>query len=248
VIPTLDFSCARYQVQLRELIASSQADDRDFLTQQMLLLLRKIISFTPPHSLAEGRIATRRDVYRAVKPFEVDSFRDPRLKQIVEDCDYAAFGAFMQYVKNPALQGAEARPWSESLHQDQRDRRGRVLRSRKVFVIGRPAVSAFKKYLTRKLDNVGIAAAGWLAALHLLGGFETSWIERHGTRYGSVIDQRSDPANPSVTAINSTPWASRKEEGERIIRYAMASRANAMIIYRGKLLEISARKAGLKAA
>ena len=56
-----------------------------------------------------------------------------------------------------------------------------------------------------------------------------SFVERNGTAGGTVIDDRKDPLAPSITAINRTPWAARRDEGIRIINDAMSSRVISIV-------------------
>jgi hypothetical protein len=245
VTPSFDITSANYSLQFRTLLAKLGAEAKDLVTQQMRLLLEKILQFTPPKSRVQGVTATRKQISLAVRSFNVSEFKSPRLAEIVRTKNYRAFEAFMQNVSNDALRYARAAPFSPELHERVRDNRGRVRSNKKIFVIGRADRNALKSYIKAKVDNVGIAASGWLAALHKLGGKEASWIERHGERHGAVIDERNSPDMPNVTAINTTPWASRQDEGQRIIRAAKASRTSAMRTYLQKALERSAKAAGL---
>jgi hypothetical protein len=246
--PSIELDRRRFDAQLRDLLRFGASLGRDFLTPQMRLLLEKIIAFTPPKTTAQGGAAVRRDLNRALQPFAVDEFRAPSLKKIVEKRDYDAFAAFAVRSGNPALVGAKAAPFNPLLHTSRRDRRGRVTgRGLPTYVLGRADRGALRKYLKRKVSHVGIAASGWLAALHLLGGRESAWVERHGTRFGAVIDDRANPTRPGVTAINRTPWASRRDEGQRIIASAMRSRVAPMRTFLRKQVELAAQKIGLAA-
>lgn len=246
--PSVTIVAKRWDAQFRELIAFGRTLGKDFVTPQFRLWLEAIIRLTPPKSKSQGMMAVRRDIYRAVQPFNVSDFRNKRLEQIVKRKDYTAFDAFARNIRgNDTLKNARAAPWSPQLHQDKRDNRGRVRGGKPWFLLGRADRSALRKYIRSKTDNVGLAASGWLRALHLLGGRESQFVERHGTGWGSVRDDRSNPTNPSVTAINRTPWARRKDEGQRIITAAQAGRISAMRTHLRHLVAAAARKTGMAA-
>jgi hypothetical protein len=231
------------------MIRRLDVDKKTFVRDQLRLLLQRIISFTPPHSRAQGRQRVTTDIFHAVKPFAVDTFRSKRLAAIVEKKDYAAFAAFTQHVTNPQLAGATAAPWSPSLHQSQRVSRGRVVKwNTKVFVLGTADRRALKEYTKKKLALVGFARSGWLAALTSVGGTVAGWISNQPQLGQSRVIDDLDSDKPSITSINSTPWANRQDEGERIVSNAMESRVHAMETSLKKQLELMRDAAGLRAA
>lgn len=247
--PSISIVQKKWDAQFRQLVAFGRSLGKDFVTPQFRLWLEAIIRLTPPKSKSQGTMAVRRDIYRAVQPFNVSDFRNKRLEKIVRQRDYAAFDAFARNIRgNDKLKNVRGAPFDPRLHQDKRDNRGRVRSEAKPwFLLGRADRGALRKYLRKKTGNVGIAAAGWLRALHLLGGRESQFVERHGEGFGSVIDDRANVTNPSVTAINRTPWARRKDEAQRIITNAQAGRIGAMRTHLRKLLEATARKADMAA-
>lgn len=249
MVPSVQIVAQKWDAQFRELIAFGRTLGKDFVTPQFRLWLEAIIRLTPPKSKSQGTMAVRRDIYRAVQPFNVSDFRNKRLEEIVKKKDYAAFDAFARNIGgNDTLKNARAAPWDPRLHEDRRDRRGRVRSTAKPwFLLGRADRGALRRYIREKTDNVGIAASGWLRALHLLGGRESAFVERHGEGWGQVKDERANLTNPSVTAINRTPWARRKDEAQRIITNAQAGRVGAMRTHLRKLVEAAARKAGMAA-
>lgn len=218
---------------------------REVLYEEWPLLIRKIMDFTPPFAtrasrgegkafansasdLSVGRKAVAFDIYKTMRPFDPADIRSPRLKQIVERKDVVAFNAFAQNAGGK-LAGVEARPFDPGLHLRARDRRGRVPgRDRRIVVLGSD-VSLLNKYVADVQKRVGYAKSGWLAALNLVGGDAPAYVTQKGTGGGEVIDDHANEENPSITAINRTPWAVRKDEGDRILADAKASRINAII-------------------
>lgn len=245
----LALSADKFHDQLREFLRVTRRLGQDFLTPQMRLLLQVIVRFTPPKNKKQGEGAVVRDIAKTVQPFAVDEFRNPALAAIVEEGDFQAFEVFSRRVSNDKLRNVQAAPFSPTLHSSRRDRRGRIAskRSRPTFVLGRADRAELAKYIKRKRSNVGIAKSGWLAATQLLGGSVPAWVSRHGTAYGSVIDERNDQYAPGVTAINRTPWAQNREEGNRIIASAMRSRINSMSTDLSRRIRDEARRIGLAA-
>ena len=88
-----------------------------------------------------------------------------------------------------------------------------------------------RAYITVRQEAVGTAKDGWGKAYNLVAGPDSpplpDWVARHYETSGTVIDGRNDES-PSVTAINRSPWAGRKDEAARIVGDAQLSRANAI--------------------
>lgn len=223
---------------------------REALYEEWPLLMRKIMDFTPPFKvgsnssdLSVGRAAVTRDVRKTMRPFN-PAARTKQLGDILDRGDIRAFNAFAGNVKSGPMRGALALPFSPGLHTRQRNNRGRVTSARQYTIIG-PEVGMFKKYLKDQNDNVGIAKAGWFPAMLLVGGDAPNFVSRHGTRFGSYIDDHANEDDPSITAINRTPWASRRDEGQRIIKAAYASRTEAIMKKLKVKLRLAAKDAGL---
>jgi hypothetical protein len=127
------------------------------------------------------------------------------------------------------MKGTTAVEFSEARHTNARTRRGRVDgRDQKKVVLGSD-VGLLKRYVTKVQSYVGFAKSGWLKALLLVGGEAPGYVTKQGTGGGDVIDNHADENEPSITAINRTPWAVRKDEGERILGDATASRIESII-------------------
>jgi hypothetical protein len=91
-------------------------------------------------------------------------------------------------------------------------------------------VALLNKYVSRGARPGRLRKkSGWLKALQLVGGDAPAYVTKQGTGGGEVIDDHANEDNPSITAINRTPWAVRKDEGGRILADAKASRINAII-------------------
>lgn len=247
---TISISTAVWEKKVAEYVAATGKTMKEALDEEFPLLLRKVMDFTPPFKtkgrpgasdLSVGRAAVAFDIYKTMRPFNPAEIRSPSLKKIVETKDVAAFNAFAAKAKSPLLQGATAIAFTPNEHLRQRNARGRVTgRSRNKVVLGSD-VALLKKYVAEVQGNVGTAKAGWRPAMDLVGGTVPGYVKRQKV-FGAVIDKRDDPNNPSLTAINRTPWAVRQDEGKRIIADAHASRIQA-IISKIRTKERLARKA-----
>lgn len=253
---TISIVTTVWEKKIAEYAAHTGKGMREGMDEEFPLYLRKVMDFTPPFKtkgkpgasdLSVGRAAVAFDIYKTMRPFDPQNIRSKSLKRIVERKDIAAFNAFAAKSRHPLLQGATAVAFSPNEHLRQRDRRGRVTgRSRNRVVLGTDA-KLLNRYVKEVQGRVGYAKSGWLKALLTVGGDAPAYVKKQGTGGGDVIDDRNNPDNPSITAINRTPWAVRKDEGERIMKDATLSRINA-IIAKIKTKERLARKAAKLAA
>lgn len=215
---------------------------REALYGEWPLLIRKVMDFTPPFKtrpakgagtassasdLSVGRKAVAFDIYKTMRPFN-PAARTPGLEKVLDRRDIATFNLMAARSKNPLMSNLTAVPFDPNLHLAARNRRGRVEgRSRNKVVLGSD-VGLLKQYVSKVQSRVGYAKSGWLKALLLVGGDAPGYVTKQGTSGGDVIDDHANPDYPSITAINRTPWAVRKDEGDRILADAYASRAAAI--------------------
>jgi hypothetical protein len=236
--PLVSISTVVWQKKTAEYAKFVGKNALEGLNEESPLLFRKIMDFTPPFKtkgrpgasdLSVGRAAVAFDIYKTMRPFNPEEIRSKSLRKIVETKDIAGFNAFAANSKSPLLKGATAIAFSPREHLRQRDTRGRVNgRSRNRVVLGSD-VALLKKYVTEMQSRVGYAKSGWWPALRATGGKAPSYVTKFSSPPGVVVDERSDKDNPSITAINRSPWAVRQDEGERILADAKASRINAII-------------------
>lgn len=220
---------------------------KEVINEEFPFLVGKIIDFTPPNTLAQGRQAVATDISKVMRPFNPADIKTEGIREIVQRQDIAAFNIVASRAKAGPMMGARAIPFDPAFHITQRTQRGRVGgHDRNQVVLGADA-SLLKKYIKAVQDRVGYAKSGWLAALHLVGGTAANYIERQGQGGGAAVDNRADE-NPSITAINHTPWAERRDEGERIVRSAFASRANAIFTKARTKLRLAIKSSGFDTA
>ena len=196
------------------------------VTDEIRLALVYAMKFTPPKNLAQGRTATKRDILRTMRPITPEELTQSKsLARIVKRRDIAAFNQASKYFHG-TLKNAVAVNFEVRIHIGQRDRRGRVRPSRmesKTLVLGREQRGLLSKYIKRRQDNVGIAKNGWWAALQATFGTAPSWVTRHGTTAGEVVNDLNREDFPTITLINKTEWGAR--EGSRILGDALRARA-----------------------
>jgi hypothetical protein len=228
---------------------------REALFEEWPLLVRKVMDFTPPFKtgggtgssdLSVGRAAVNRDIRKTMRPFDPSS-KSKQLKKIVEEKNLAAYNIIAGRVKKGPMVGTRAIHFSKDVHRSQRNARGRVGADRKQVVLGSDS-GVLQEYIAHMQDAVGIAKAGWLPALLLVGGSAPGYVAKHGTGHGAYIDDHANELDPSITAINRTPWAVRKDEAQRIIGYALASRARAIESKVRTKLRLAAKEAKLGTA
>lgn len=241
---SLQVNSAKWRVALERLRNVTRQNMRAFMTEQFRLLLEQIMAFTPPKDRTQGRKRVVADIARVFRPVDTKETKNARLKEIIASGDYRAFEAVARAAKN----GWQARPFDPAVVAAARDNRGRVRRgSRSSFVLGRRDTAALKKFVARKQANVGLARSGWLVALWAVGGRAPSWIINQLQRGQSAVIDRRNAEKPELWAINRTPWANRRDEGQRIISEAMKSRTNRLATALRVQLRLAAKQSGFAA-
>lgn len=199
------------------------------LNEEWPLLMEVIVKLTPPKTLAQGRAAVSRDIRKTMRPFDPAAVRSEGIQEIVDKKDIEGYNIVAARVKSGPMAGTRAIPFNPHEHTGLRTKYGRVGRDTKRVVLGSDA-GLLSRYIKDVQSAVGFAKSGWSAALQLVGGKRpAAFVSRHGTAGGRVVDDRRNIENPSITAINSTPWAARADEAHRITNDALASRAISIV-------------------
>lgn len=253
----ISISTEVWERKLALYIAATGKNLREALNEEWPLLMRKIMDFTPPFKskgtrgvsdLSVGRKAVAHDIYKTMRPFDPAQVRSKSLAKIVQSRNIEAFNIVASRARSGLMRGAEAIAFSPDVHLRARDRRGRVSgHDRNRVVLGSDA-ARLQKYVAGVQSRVGYAKSGWLKALLLVGGEAPAFVTKQGTSGGDVIDDRANETEPSITAINRTPWAVRKDEGERIKSDAYASRAQAIVAKVKTKMRLAREAAGFEAA
>jgi hypothetical protein len=243
----ISIDSARWGAAVQVYSEKFKSNIREGLYEEWPLLLEKIISFTPPNTYAQGRQATQNDIDKTMRPFKGTLMREPEMKKIIEEMDVQAFNIVAQRVKSGPMKGSVAAVFSPVMHTGQRNARGRVGKGFCWTILGDNTIP-MKKYQAEVLSHVGYAKSGWLKALDLVGGEAPAFVRKHGHSGGDVIDDHANDDDPSITAINHTPWAVRRDEGERIVNDAMLSRREAIVSKIRTKMRLAAEAAQLDTA
>lgn len=182
---------------------------------QARLLFGRIVQRTYPKIRAQGRKAVARDIRRAVRVLKPRDFESKAVQRLIRKRDYEGLQAVFQR----SGVRAEVARFSPALHQDARDKRGRVRRRGPVATLDSEAV---RDYLKRQQDHVGRAKGGWAAAFRAVGGSPAEWISRWSP-VGKVEDRLADPVTAFIRAENLSEWAQNGDE-DRIVAEALKSR------------------------
>ena len=199
---------------------------------QARLLFGRIIQRTYPKTRAQGRKAVARDIGRAVRVLRPQEFDSKSIRRLIRKRDYEGLQAVFKRSGNQM----QVVPFHPALHQDARDRRGRVRKETGIATLDREEVRA---YLKRQQDHVGRAKGGWAAAFQAAGGKPSEWISRWAA-VGLVEDRLADPVASFIRAENRSEWARYGDE-DRIVSNALQSRATDILTDIRKRMERAAQ-------
>lgn len=185
---TIEFDATRFNQQMAAvhdaLIGAGQAGDASTIVQDSArLLLKQAIKFTPPKTQGQGNTAVTRDIYRSMSIPTPDFFRNDRLKAIVNKTLKSSDAEALQAVlrNSQGWKKWEVKPYSDNLHKSVRDSRGRVQKSKNVFVLER---GMHRARIVKIKKRVGSMKAAWRPAFQVVGGKVAGWISRHQRPYG----------------------------------------------------------------
>ena len=256
MVPTITITTELWTKRLAAYSKALKVSLREALNEEWPLFIRKIMDFTPPttsyggkgqSAYSIGRHAVSRDIEKTMRPFDPTNIRDKGILRIVERQDITAFNIVASRCSSGPLAGARAIAFDPSVHTSMMNSRGQVPgKSTNRVVLGADA-KRLRAYITVRQEAVGTAKDGWGRAYNLVAGPDTpplpDWVARHYETSGAVIDGRDDES-PSVTAINRSPWAGRKDEAARIVGDAQLSRAQAIFTKMRTKLKLAREAAG----
>lgn len=211
---------------------------------QARLLFKRIIELTPPKSRTQGRKAVDAQIRQAVLPLRPADYNHTgragkRVRDLIRAKNYAALQAVFANGNWGRVSNMEVKPFTPSLHQSKRDRRGRVRTKTRV---ASPDADAIKLYSKETQEHVGQAKGGWVASYSALGGKGSQWFTRHRNSGSSVDATRS--ADPFFKGTNRSRWARGGDE-DRIVSDAMESRATRIGMDIERSVKSASKKAGL---
>ncbi len=222
------------------------------LTVQARLLSERCADFTPPRNVGQGNAAVARDLTRIYFPQKESTYTSKTLRKVIRNDDRPAWNAAAKnFGSSHGLRNTVAIGFSEGLHQQNRDKRGRAYKAKYGnigFVTLGPQAKAARDYIKTVKKHVGWAKGGWNMGIVSFGGtVKAGWIARHSVARGKIIDGRSSD-DPYIGVINNTGWAKNNNgEGDRIIRNAVNARIRDMYSYADRMMRLAAERA-MKAA
>lgn len=197
---------------------------------------------TPPSTRAEGKRAVKRDISRVFRSLKPREFDDKRIRKLIRERNEKAIQAIFDNSKG-ALHGFRLKSFDAKLHQDQRNRRGRV--REKPDRVATFEVEKVSEYIKRIQERVGRAKGGWARPLALLGGRTSSWVSRW-EKLGSMKPGSSQSIVDFVRFENRSEWASGGDE-DRIVDQAMLGRAESIANDIRRRLEKESQRLGIAA-
>ena len=218
---TFQMNEARYRDVLNRYVQDLKADADKLLREEMRLLLRDMIKFTPPKNKKQGAKAVEADIQKAVGLLDQDSFA--RAKEEVR----LPMRELIRRKDNETLQAALrsmdkhnwiVKPFDKTDHTRVRNAYGRV--RRKTYVMTTDRV-AYRRYVREVKARVGLAKAGWIKAAEGVGLTLPGWIRRHaGYAKGSFIP----PTQNRLEIVAKNGSIKIPNYADRVVRVAMQSR------------------------
>lgn len=138
-------------------------------------------------------------------------------------------------------------PLDPDLHQQSRNRRGRVNRHRAAQIV--PDAKDIQRYAKSRALYVGFGKAGWITAGSQLGKITRvpAWITRHrGRAPGSALNATHRLTDPYVTLINAVGYASSILPDHEVAD-ALRIQREKMLAHIEHVLVNSARESGFEA-
>jgi hypothetical protein len=226
---TITVDDSRFRSQMARYVDELGLQARDVITTQTRLLLKQVIGFTPPKTLAQGRKAVLRDLTRAVSPIDGNAFaarfKNPRTQaRVLELCESGNIEDLQALLNRvPGFGSTQIHHFSPLLHTGARDARGHVRKRRNVATLD---VRSWNRYLSQTQKHVGRMKAAWGPAYVLAGGTLPSWVARQSDVPGGIIENRLHDRNkPSLTFVSRAPGVGQLRDP---FSRALRTRAEAM--------------------
>lgn len=196
---SLQMDLTRYRADMNRFITELNADGVQLLKEEMRLLLRDVVRFTPPKTYAQGRKAIEGDLRRVARPLDPAKIQMPALQKAIARRDVAAIEAITKNLGG----GWRGRTLLRSLaaikeaHLRLRNRYGRVRGDGRQMAF----FNDWRKYLRTVQDRSGWTRAGWWRAADGVGLSLPSWVNKHRAYAPGGFLAPGDK-NLSITAIN----------------------------------------------
>jgi len=216
---TIDASVLNQKLaDLHDALIGQGQDASNIVRDEARLLLRSLIKYTPPKSLAQGRNAIAGDLMGsnalASKGifFKIQDWMPISESKNMVTLFAKKDGAYgvVRHNYRPGASQHELKQW----HVQYRSKKtGRTFRSKpeqsgRMFVLGRLAAkkASVNRYVLSVQRRVGRAKAAWAHSFKALGGKVPNWINRHlPTPKAIFINELNKPGFPFVILGSSAP-------------------------------------------
>ena len=231
-------SFQRFQDGITRLTEVFGKDAGEMTTKWCRVLLKDIISRTPPETKGQGERAVVRDIKKAVEPiglakndfrafargnFTWTTFEDSKsIRNVIKKKDDVAFKEIMKNI--PSLNRYTLTKFSPSLHKDVIGRSGKVNKSQRKMTLDKEDWIAYAKQV---MANVGKLKASWSPAAKALDVKLPTWAERHAPYGASVttVDNKLDKPEHFISILNQSRGIGRMSD---FVNFAMGYIAEKM--------------------
>lgn len=222
---TVDIEYQEYATALSDFIRERGTLLPKALRSEGRLLASRLVRFTPPKTLSQGRKAVARDIQRAVRPLQAADFTSQRIRKLIRKRDYAGLEAvFARFPQGSELHGVSVvEPKFPEMHEQARASRGRVLKFQRRAT---PDADKVRDYIRTVQGRVGRGRSGWAVSLLALGGKPPAWVLRHAKRDTGLFEDWID-ARGYIRMENRSEWAEAGDE-DRIVANAVRSRTRSL--------------------
>lgn len=209
---TIKFDTARYQHVMNRLVYELKADSVELLKEEMRLLLRDIVAFTPPTKSPKGdevkmtarqrgNTAIENDMIRLAAPMDWRQIEMPALAKAVHGRKIDAINAILKNIRGAWKGRKVLQNVSEiqSSHLANRTRYGRIRGNKRQLAFA----NDWAKYTRTLKKRVGYTRAGWWQPAQALGLKLSAWVTRH-KGYAPSGYYAPSPNNLAIVSINKS--------------------------------------------
>lgn len=246
---------SRFRFQLQRLLAALPKEVAGpVLYEEARQFVRKVVSFLPPKTFAQGRWAVARDIFRTMKAVDPKQFTEKSIIRILRSGDPSSIKSLIDRLPTTRGRGYLVHPFSPSIHTSARNKRGIVPRTTIPKIIAGTGSLALVgqfghpgQYVRSIQGRVGFLKSGYVKAARKLNVALPSFVARQPQLgQGSIEVDLKSPAGLHITIINR---AGRYPDHARFVRDALRSRANAMRtktlrLLRGKAVNLGFTRTG----
>lgn len=227
---TIVFDTAKLQNAINAFVYELKADSRLLLKEEMRLLLRDVMKFSPPQAykpmsdgqkLKKARADVSNDIFRSAVPLDASKITNPRISKLIRKKDIDGLNALARRMKRGPIAGRVfVTPEAlRGLHKKDRNAFGRVKYDRKRMTWG----AGFRAYVKTIQARIGYLQSGWGRAARAVGLPMKNWVARHGQSDGGYVAPQINNLR-----IEATNRSSKYPGYQRIVDFAIAARARSL--------------------